>query len=107
MPCALRAQAKRNGKFYTVDFASLGPSSDKERFDAGICPYYTGSVGHGMGDKPRIRSQRVTFSMIVGWICSGRSICDLRAEYPYLDRDDILEVRRYAAWCAGERGVDL
>jgi uncharacterized protein (DUF433 family) len=30
-----------------------------------------------------------------------------RADYPYLDRDDILEALRYAAWRAQEREIAL
>jgi uncharacterized protein (DUF433 family) len=60
-----------------------------------------------MGGKPCIRGQRVTVGMIVGQIGSGRGIDDLLADYPYLERDDLLEALRYAAWRAEEREVDL
>ena len=60
-----------------------------------------------MGGKPCIRGQRVTVGMIVGQIGSGRGIDDLLADYPYLERDDVLEALRYAAWRAEEREVDL
>ncbi len=56
-----------------------------------------------MGGKPSIRGMRVTVGMIVGQIGAGRSIEDLLAEYPYLEREDILEALRYAAWRAQER----
>lgn len=60
-----------------------------------------------MGGKPCIRGMRVTFGMIVGQIDAGRSVEDLLADYPYLERDDILEALRYAAWRAQEREVAL
>ncbi len=60
-----------------------------------------------MGGKPCIRGQRVTVGMIVGQIGAGRSIDDLLADYPYLERDDVLEALRYAAWRAQEREIDL
>jgi uncharacterized protein (DUF433 family) len=60
-----------------------------------------------MGGKPCIRGQRVTVGMIVGQIGGGRSIEALLADYPYLEREDVLEALRYAAWRAGEREVDL
>lgn len=60
-----------------------------------------------MGGKPCIRGQRVTVGMIVGQIGGGRSIEALLADYPYLERDDVLEALRYAAWRAEEREVDL
>ena len=60
-----------------------------------------------MGGKACIRGMRVTVGMIVGQIGAGRSIDDLLAEYPYLERDDILQALQYAAWRAEEREVTL
>jgi uncharacterized protein (DUF433 family) len=60
-----------------------------------------------MGGKACIRGMRVTVGMIVGQIGAGRSIEDLFAEYPYLEREDILQALRYAAWRAEEREVTL
>ena len=60
-----------------------------------------------MGGKPCIRGMRVTVGMIVGQIGAGRSVDDLLADYPYLERDDVLEALRYAAWRAQEREIVL
>lgn len=60
-----------------------------------------------MGGKPCIRGMRVTVGMIVGQIATGRSPDDLLREYPYLQRDDISQALRYAAWLAEEREVVL
>jgi len=60
-----------------------------------------------MGGKPCIRGLRVTVGMIVGQIGAGRTVDELLADYPYLEREDILEALRYAAWRAQEREVDL
>jgi len=60
-----------------------------------------------MGGKPCIRGLRVTVGMIVGQIGAGKSIDELLADYPYLQREDILEALRYAAWRAQEREIDL
>ena len=60
-----------------------------------------------MGGKPCIRGMRVTVGMIVGQIGAGRTIDRLLADYPYLERDDVLESLRYAAWRAQEREVEL
>lgn len=49
-----------------------------------------------MGGKPCIRGMRVTVGMIVGQIGAGRSIDELLADYPYLERDDILEALRHS-----------
>jgi uncharacterized protein (DUF433 family) len=60
-----------------------------------------------MGGKPCIRGMRVTVGMIVGQIASGRDVDDLLADYPYLERQDIPQALRYAAWRAEEREVIL
>lgn len=60
-----------------------------------------------MGGKPCIRGLRVTVGVIVAQIGAGRSVNELLADYPYLEREDILEALRYAAWRAQEREVDL
>jgi uncharacterized protein (DUF433 family) len=60
-----------------------------------------------MGGKPCIRGMRVTVGMIVGEIGAGRTVEQLLADYPYLEREDILEALRYAAWRAQEREIEL
>jgi uncharacterized protein (DUF433 family) len=60
-----------------------------------------------MGGKPCIRGLRVTVGMIVGQISAGRTVDELLADYPYLEREDIAEALRYAAWRVEEREVDL
>jgi uncharacterized protein (DUF433 family) len=60
-----------------------------------------------MGGKPCIRGLRVTVAMIVGQIGAGRTVDEVLADYPYLEREDILEALRYAAWRAQEREIDL
>ena len=60
-----------------------------------------------MGGKPCIRGLRVTVGMIVAQIGAGRSVDELLADYPYLEREDILEALRYAAWRAQEREIEL
>jgi uncharacterized protein (DUF433 family) len=58
-----------------------------------------------MGGQPCIRGLRVTVGMIVGEIGAGTSIEDLLADYPYLEREDILQALRFAAWRVKEREV--
>ena len=60
-----------------------------------------------MGGKACIRGSRVTVGMIVGQIGAGQTIDDLLRDYPYLEREDIMEALRYAAWRAEEREVML
>lgn len=60
-----------------------------------------------MGGKACIRGMRVTVGMVVGQISAGHSIEEILADYPYLDREDIMQALRYAAWRAEEREVLL
>ena len=50
---------------------------------------------------------RVTVGMIVGQIGAGVTIDELLADYPYLEREDIMQALRYAAWRSDEREVLL
>ena len=60
-----------------------------------------------MGGKACIRGMRVTVGMLVGQIGAGRSIDAVLSDYPYLEREDVLQALRYAAWRAEEREVPL
>lgn len=60
-----------------------------------------------MGGKACIRGMRVTVGMIVGQIGAGHSVDEILLDYPYLERDDIMQALRYAAWRAEEREVTL
>ena len=60
-----------------------------------------------MGGKACIRGMRVTVGMIVGQIAGGRSVDEVLADYPYLEREDIMQALRYAAWLAEERELQL
>jgi uncharacterized protein (DUF433 family) len=60
-----------------------------------------------MGGKACIRGQRVTVGMLVGQIGAGHSVEEVLADYPYLEREDIMQALRYAAWRAEEREVML
>ena len=45
--------------------------------------------------------------MIVGQIAAGQSIDALLSDYPYLEREDIMQALRDAAWRSEEREVTL
>ncbi len=60
-----------------------------------------------MGGKACIRGMRVTVGTVVGQIAAGHSIEAILAEYPYLEREDITQALRYAAWLAEEREIVL
>jgi uncharacterized protein (DUF433 family) len=60
-----------------------------------------------MGGKPCIRGIRVTVGTIVGLIATGKTVEDILAEYPYLEREDVLEALSYAAWRAEEKEISM
>ena len=60
-----------------------------------------------MGGKACVRGMRVTVGMLVGQIGAGRSIEEVLNDYPYLEREDILQALRYAAWRSEEREIQL
>jgi uncharacterized protein (DUF433 family) len=59
-----------------------------------------------MGGVPCIRDLRVTVSMVLGQLAAGASIDDVLADYPYLERADILAALEYAA-VVNEREVPI
>jgi len=60
-----------------------------------------------MGGKACIRGMRITVGMIVGQIGAGHSIEEILADYPYLEREDIMQALRYAAWRSEEQEIIL
>jgi len=52
-----------------------------------------------MGGRPTIRDTRVTVAMVVGQLAAGGTVDDVLADYPYLERKDVLA----AAECAASR----
>ena len=60
-----------------------------------------------MGGKACIRGMRVTVGMIVNEISAGTTFDELLADFPYLEREDIAQALRYAAWRVQEREVLL
>jgi uncharacterized protein (DUF433 family) len=60
-----------------------------------------------MGGKPCIRGLRVTVGMVVGQIGAGHTVDEVLADFPYLEREDVMQALRYAAWRAEEREIVL
>lgn len=50
-----------------------------------------------MRGQPCIRDTRVTVSAVLGQLAAGARADDVLADYPYLERDDVLAVLEYAA----------
>jgi uncharacterized protein (DUF433 family) len=57
-----------------------------------------------MGGKPAIRGMRVTVGMVVGLTGKWRTVEQVLEDYPCLEREDVLQALRYAAWRAQDRG---
>jgi uncharacterized protein (DUF433 family) len=60
-----------------------------------------------MGGKACVRGMRVTVSMVVSQIGAGRAVDEILGDYPYLEKEDIMQALQYAAWRAEEREVVL
>jgi uncharacterized protein (DUF433 family) len=48
-----------------------------------------------------------TVGTIVGQVGAGHTIEEILADYPYLEREDVLPSLRYAAWLAEDREIVL
>jgi hypothetical protein len=53
------------------------------------------------------QAERAILDNLFGQIGAGRGIEELLADYPYLEREDILQALRYGAWRMEEREIDL
>ena len=60
-----------------------------------------------MGGKPCIRGMRLTVTRILSQIAAGETIDELLVDYPYLEREDIMQALQYAAWLAQGRELAL
>lgn len=60
-----------------------------------------------MGGLPTIRDTRVTVGMVLGQLATGRSVDEVVADYPYIERDDVLAALEYAAAAVNEREVPV
>jgi len=58
-----------------------------------------------MGGKACIRNMRVTVGMIVNQVGEGHTIDEVLADYPYLEKEDVLQALRYAALQAEQREI--
>jgi uncharacterized protein (DUF433 family) len=60
-----------------------------------------------MAGKPCIRGMRFPVSNVIAELAGGASVEDILREFPYLEREDIAEALRFAAWRMQEREIDL
>jgi uncharacterized protein (DUF433 family) len=50
-----------------------------------------------LGGKARIRGHRITVATLVGQVGAGYSIEQVLADYPSIEREDLMQALRYAA----------
>lgn len=55
-----------------------------------------------MAGRACIKGMRLTVSLVLNLIASGMSTDEIIEAYPYLEREDIQQSLRYAAWLADE-----
>ena len=55
--------------------------------------------------QPTIRGMRITVSFILNLVSNGMSSNDILAAYPELEKEDISQALKYAAWLASEKTV--
>ena len=60
-----------------------------------------------MGGRPCIRGMRITAALVLNLLGGGMTFDEILRDYPYLERQDIQEVLKYAAWLADENIVLL
>jgi len=58
---------------------------------------------HIMGGRACIRGMRIRVSVVVCQIAHGASFDEVLGGYPDLDREDVEQALRYAAWLAQEQ----
>lgn len=60
-----------------------------------------------MGGVPCIRDLRVTVSMVLGQLAGSKTVEQLLADYPYLERADVMAALEYAVAVVNEREVPI
>lgn len=57
--------------------------------------------------KPCIRGMRFPVSKVLDLLASGMSVEEILKDYPYLEREDILQAIKYSAWVLQEEMVEV
>jgi uncharacterized protein (DUF433 family) len=53
--------------------------------------------------QPTIRGMRITVSVILKQVAAGMTPDDIMKAYPELEREDITQALKYAAWLSSEK----
>ncbi len=62
------------------------------------------AISHG---KPCVRGLRYPVETVLGWLASGMTIEDIVADYPDLEREDVLAVLDFAARLTHTKRIDM
>jgi uncharacterized protein (DUF433 family) len=57
--------------------------------------------------KPCIRGMRFPVSKILDLLAAGMSHEEILSDYPYLEKEDIVQAIKYAAWILQEETVEV
>lgn len=60
-----------------------------------------------MAGKACIRGMRITVSLVLNLVSNGMTADEIVEAYPYLEREDVRQALRYAAWLADEQVAPL
>lgn len=91
----------------TLTLAAVTGSSGARSYDEAVAFERITIDPDRMGGVPCIRDLRVTVSMVLGQLAGGRTIEELLADYPYLERADVMAALEYAAAVVNEREVPI
>jgi uncharacterized protein (DUF433 family) len=53
--------------------------------------------------QPTIRGMRITVSVVLRMLASGKSVDDVLDAYPELEREDVQQAMQYAAWVVSDQ----
>ena len=59
------------------------------------------------GGKPCIRGMRFPVSKVLDLLAAGMIIDEILKDYPYLEREDVLQSIKYSAWILQEEKVEI
>ena len=58
-----------------------------------------------LGGKACIRGMRIAVSLVVNLVANGMSVEEIISEYPELEREDVRQALRYAAWVSDDQFI--
>ena len=58
-----------------------------------------------LGGKACIRGMRIAVSLVVNLVANGMSVEEIVSEYPELEREDVRQALRYAAWVSDDQFI--